>query len=420
MPASSRPSLPRRRRRLLLPSLAGAGVLAGMLSTLAGGAAGLPGLASQAAASGRPAATAPALAQPPVAQATVGAGPGQAAMAAAAAQAIDTARRPGPARGLLPADPHPYAPGGDDLLPAGDAPAGTAPPLPRQAVAAPSAPAQAAPLLWLAHPRVALGDGVVLHAAAADGLRCQGRGALIDGLPVSGGRLLLRASAAGQHRLKVVCIGPAGPVEATVMLTVPLPVAAHSADNQRGLDAQTAPLPGLAPLGLSPLPGTHPGAALLALGDFLQQGRQSLFAVAAGADGRPRAYLMARDAAGRWADHSADLLDDADRAACAAVQLLSTDFNRDGRPDVWLACPGRQLLFLSQADGRYQRIETPFALHPLLAEARDVDGDGWADIVTLDRSGGMPRTLLLLGRGDGRFEPGPAAAWGLDLGAQRR
>jgi hypothetical protein len=152
------------------------------------------------------------------------------------------------------------------------------------------------------------------------------------------------------------------------------------------------------------------------MGDFWQQGRVSVFTVAAGPDGQPWAHLLARDATGRWADRSAELLDAHQRAVCPRpVQALSVDFNRDGRPDVWLACEGRQLLLLSQADGRYQRIDTPFVLQARQAEARDVDGDGWPDIVLLDTGTGTPRTLLLLGRGDGRFEPGPAQAWGLRL-----
>ncbi|OYU91283.1 MAG: hypothetical protein CFE45_23735, partial [Burkholderiales bacterium PBB5] len=180
--------------------------------------------------------------------------------------------------------------------------------------------------------------------------------------------------------------------------------------------------PCLRQLGRLPLTGTDgAGDPVLALGDFLQQGRQAMFVVAAGPAGAAWAHVMARDAAGRWTDRSADLLEPAQRAVCpTAAQAISSDFNRDGLPDVWIACEGRQLLFLSQADGRYRRLETPFSLKAQQAEARDVDGDGWPDVVTLDTSTGAPRTLLLLGRGDGRFDTGPAEAWRLRLPDQRR
>ena len=415
MSASSTPLRPR--RRLLLPSLVAIGALAGALSTLAGGAGlGLGGFDQTAAPGGRAAAS-PALGALPAADAhragaltSAAAGPWTDPSGGAAA---------GAARGPA-VDAHPYAPGGDDLLPSGEpGPDRPAAPL-RQAGSSPSP--LPAPVLWLDPPRASLGQRVVLHLAAADAKRCQGRGALA-GVALTGVRTELWATAAGQHRLTVVCNSAAGPAEASVDLTVPLLVAATSGENRRARDVQTARLPDLRSLGLRPLGGADDHSAdLLALGDFLQQGRQSLFALAIGRDGLALAHVLARDAQGLWVDRSAELLDEGQRAVCpTAAQLISVDFNRDGRPDVWVVCSGsRQLLFLSQPDGRYRRIETAFDLQARQAEARDVDGDGWADIVLLDQWAGQPRILLLLGQGDGRFVAGPAEAWGLALPAQRR
>jgi hypothetical protein len=234
---------------------------------------------------------------------------------------------------------------------------------------------------------------------------------------IVGQRIELRATAAGQHRLAVVCGSLGSTVEAAVVLTVPLPVAPSSRANRPSHDQDARRLPGLRQLGMHPVAavdGRHED--MITSGDFLQEGRPSLFVVAAGPDGVPLAHVMALDAAGRWIDRSAELLGVDQREVCpAAVQVLGADFNRDVRPDVWVACHGLQLLFLSQADGRYRKIETPFSLQARLAEAHDVDGDGWPDIITLDTATGAPRTLLLLGRGDGRFDAGPAQAWRLVL-----
>lgn len=411
----TRPTPPRPPWRPLLRTLAGGVVLAGTLATLAGGAA-VPAQHSGDAAG--------QAANPPLAAATATAtvqpgqpGPPRPAVSAASTTAASTAP-------VTTAEPAPYAPGGDDVLPSSAAP----PALARATTAGLPTAAAPAPLLWLRRSTVGLGETAVLHLATADGLgHCRGAGVLA-GQPASHHTITWRATAAGRHSLAVVCDGPGGPVGAAVVLTVPLPVAPTSQHNQQALDPGTTPLPSLRQLGLQPSPSragiTTPNASLITSGDFLQQGRQSLFVVAAGPGGAAQAHVMAPDAAGRWADsaadpttdHTADLLDADQRAICpSATQTLSADFNRDGRPDVWVVCTGRQLLFLSQADGRYRRLETPFALQASQAEARDVDGDGWPDIITLASLNGTPRTLLLLGRGDGRFEPGPAAAWGLVL-----
>lgn len=413
-----------RLRRLaspLLRALAAGLVLAGALSTLAGVSPKAPGFDERP--PPRTSVLAPAVLQDAAGFAFALGGAGRHAMGGS-----QTATVP---RAAPATEPPPFAPGGDDLLPSSEA---LATPYRATTVATPvyapvSAPVAApvsapialpapAPQLWLERTTVALGGTAVLHLASAGaGSACRGAGAL-QGMAMAAHHLAWRVTTAGQHRLAVVCTGTGGPVAAEVLLTVPLPVALSSLANQQPLDPGYAGLPGWRELGLSAPPAAAPAPEhdLMVPGDYLQQGRLSLFVVAAGADGVVSAHVMARDGSGRWTDHTAKLLDDGHRGVCAsALQAIGSDFNRDGRPDVWIACDGRQLLFLSQPDGRYRRIETPFALQALQAEARDVDGDGWPDIVTVDTSQGAPRTLLLLGRGDGRFEAGPAQAWGLAL-----
>lgn len=318
-----------------------------------------------------------------------------------------------------PAEPPPFAPGGDDLLPSSeDSSVPTRAGREGQPDGPPTVSALgAAPRLWLERGTVGLGQTAVLHLSAADAAsNCKGVGAL-EGVAISGHRIDVRVTTAGQHRLAVMCPGAGGAAFSEARLTVPLPVSLSSRENQDVLEANRAALPDMRQLGLRPTTASAGRERdLMTAADFLHQGRLSIFVVAATAEGTAAAHLMARDSAGLWTDRSAEWLNDAERSACAsATQVISSDFNRDGRSDVWIACDGRQLLFLSQADSRYRRIETPFELRASQAEARDVDGDGWPDIVTLDLSQGTARTLLLLGRGDGRFEAGPAEAWQLSL-----
>lgn len=127
-------------------------------------------------------------------------------------------------------------------------------------------------------------------------------------------------------------------------------------------------------------------------------------------DARGRVAFLERDERDRWHDLSDELLDDDQRTACAAaVGAVAADFNGDGRPDVFVACDGPQVLFLSRADGRYERAETAFVLHPGAVDTADADGDGRADVLLHDAG----RTLVLHGQGDGGFAlggTGPSAS----------
>ena len=64
----------------------------------------------------------------------------------------------------------------------------------------------------------------------------------------------------------------------------------------------------------------------------------------------------------------------------------------------------RPVLFVSQTDGRYRRLETGIALQSAQAEALDVDGDGWTDLLATDSVSGQ--TLWLRGQAPGVLDYG--------------
>jgi hypothetical protein len=144
-----------------------------------------------------------------------------------------------------------------------------------------------------------------------------------------------------------------------------------------------------------------------AAADYLRTGRLSWWAVQPARDaGAARLLMFVREADGRWIDLAPRMLAGADDArVCARPrQLLVADFNRDERPDLYVVCDGEpHLAWLSRTDGRYGRIDTGYAGWAGAAEAADVDGDGFVDIIATDD----PRAAVLLGRGDGRFEARP-------------
>ena len=447
-------AVPRRTRTAALRGLACGLVLAAGLSTLAGGGGAdyLPPqdskLLLRAAHAPAEAGAAP-MAAPIVASAVgMGAGPAKALAKAAGG----------------PREPPPYAPGGDDVLSVGE----TAPRLPALARpepsptidrspgapgsaaggasfwSAPGQPTAARPallpggtphlMLWLDRTRVGVGERAVLHIAAIATTDCRGEDELL-GMERLGTRIVVRPTAPGPHRLGVSCDGAGGRVQKAVTLIVPLPVGASSLANRQRIDFDPARLPSVRQLGSATLAVLEHDATenLLAVGDFFQEGRQAVFVTGgstrdvATAPGAPaNAYFLARDDAGRWVDRSAELLPNpGERFSCSGPsQAITADFNLDGKPDVYVACQGvppvsptpspvdalpgccRQVLFLSQVDGPYRRVETAFTLQAPQAEAADVDGDGLIDIVTIDTTAPSERALLLLGRGDGTFTAG--------------
>lgn len=176
-------------------------------------------------------------------------------------------------------------------------------------------------------------------------------------------------------------------------------------------------------------------------GDFFQEGKYSVFVSSTRAsnlygisninDVPGIAYFLSKDTNGNWKDRTNELLKSVDdRKTCVSTSYtITADFNNDGKPDVYIACNGvdydirflgfsltelinrwtsNQIIFLSQTDGKYKRIEVPFQIYGHQAAAADINGDGNIDIITINALGGdydnsVDRVSVLLGRGDGTF-----------------
>ena len=169
----------------------------------------------------------------------------------------------------------------------------------------------------------------------------------------------------------------------------PLVVAASSYDNKNTTDpALNIPqIPEITTL----TPSGHSIADSLAFGDFFQTGSYSAFVAVSQSGAMAKAYFLKKNPAGGWTDNTSTLLSDSDRSVCSnVVQALTADFNKDGKPDVYVVCGGNtaatQILFLSQAvQSTYTRQETTgINLQAWGAAAADIDGDGDVDVVSTD------------------------------------
>jgi hypothetical protein len=139
------------------------------------------------------------------------------------------------------------------------------------------------------------------------------------------------------------------------------------------------------------------------------------------------AFFLSQDSKGVWRDRTSELIKKLeDRATCVNTSYsVVADFNNDGKPDIYISCSGvdydisslgysaaeqqerytsNQLVYLSQSDGTYKRVEIPFRIYAHQAAAADINGDGFIDIVTVSASDpNLLKVAVLLGRGDGSF-----------------
>ncbi|SAL87985.1 FG-GAP repeat protein [Caballeronia arvi] len=195
-------------------------------------------------------------------------------------------------------------------------------------------------------------------------------------------------------------------------------------------------------LNIGPQKLPYPSARITAraFGDFFQRGAFDLFVATTTFDPAVQPERAARGAFEFWrrmqdntfVRDSSILLDD---GGCVyPTKAVVADFNRDGKPDIFVACRGlgttafvgeRSAILLSQHDGTYKTsfldIEGAF----VSAAAADLTGTGRIDVVAVDgnattysRTAGVSAdefpidsttaTVILVNDGQGRFVPRPS------------
>lgn len=154
-----------------------------------------------------------------------------------------------------------------------------------------------------------------------------------------------------------------------------------------------------------------------AVADFHQKGQMSLFLATMNYDpsqpsthnNKGRFKFFAKDDAGNWREDTSLLQDGT--GCLHPRKAIVADFNKDGKPDVFVAChgldvapfPGElQALILSQPNGGYKTTWLPFTAFGHGASAADINNDGYPDVVLTDNTV-SGQTSILLNNKDGTF-----------------
>jgi ribosomal protein L33 len=146
-------------------------------------------------------------------------------------------------------------------------------------------------------------------------------------------------------------------------------------------------------------------------GDFFQEGQMSAFVVVNRSGAVGQAYFLRwKSSESKWVDDSARLLGDGtngNRDACTnSKYAITSDFNGDGKPDVYLSCgvgtqTEYQPIFLSQVDGTYVRRSSGIRLNGRTATASLINDDAYLDLLVTNLDTGIPEVWV--GNGLGTF-----------------
>ncbi len=154
-----------------------------------------------------------------------------------------------------------------------------------------------------------------------------------------------------------------------------------------------------------------------AVADFQQKGQLSLFIATLAYDpnnsatysNKGKFIFYGKDSAGNWVEDPTLL---ADTTGCLhARKAIVADFNKDGKPDIFVACHGldvapfpgeQQAVILSQAAGGYKTSWLSFNAFGHGASAADINNDGYPDVVLTDNTV-SGNTSILVNNKDGTF-----------------
>jgi hypothetical protein len=254
----------------------------------------------------------------------------------------------------------------------------------------PTTPPPPAPTLQitLGAQKAFVGDSVLLSWTAQQATACTASGAWSGSENIQGSSRF-SFTTGGIKSFVLACSGAGGSVTDSAKLIVPLEVFATSYANAKNIDTPTGPIPVLSP-------GVCQTNDARAYADFLQEGTLSRFVHGTVYDSiTPGTMcLQRRTATGSWVDVTSSYISDT-RGCLHPRKAIVADFNKDRKPDVLTACHGwdrspyvgeKSILLMSNAQGRYDRIELPYIAFSHGAAAGDVNGDGYPDILMLDSS----------------------------------
>ena len=271
----------------------------------------------------------------------------------------------------------------------------------------PTQPVQSTPptvQISLAAPKAFVGDSVALTWTAQQATGCTASGAW-SGSQNTQGSARFAFSTGGVRSFILACTGSGGTVSDSARLIVPLPVFSTSYANAKNIET---------PIGLAPVltPKICETNDARAYADFLQEGTLSRFVHGSVYDSiTPGTMCLQRRAAnGSWVDVTSSYIPDT-RGCLHPRKAIVADFNLDKKPDVFTACHGwdrspytgeKSILLMSNAQGKYDRVEIPIVAFAHGAAAADVNGDGYPDILLLDSSHNK-YTFLINQGGTGAF-----------------
>jgi hypothetical protein len=296
--------------------------------------------------------------------------------------------------------------------------------------------------IFISSPKVHVGEKVTVSWDSANVTNCIGSDGLI-GVKPNVGSSIIEPTAGGQFKYSISCTpvdgGPA--IYASVSLIVPMPVYKTSYENIHLAKVELPQVLHTFFLGLYKIIGNdkfdYPADRSIAFADFTQEGKftfvisqfvfdWALFQKNTYVYNNANLLFLQREGE-NYIDISDKLIPNPDdRRVCRGPSdPLIADFNGDRKPDIFLTCTGGDLdpslvatmtnaeyvealkdyqyVFLSQPDGTYKKIKTPFKFYGHGGSAGDLNGDGFIDVIVTNASSNEQTIIALMNDGRGNF-----------------